>query len=112
MAQCGCEQFYNSGSGPFEIVDSLTGVPLRGWHRESASAPLDRSAATLEVLNIAIILALLLAPYLALLPLQVPEPIRARIGILSVFAFTGVGHFIKTEPMSRMLPPWTPMRVP
>ena len=35
---------------------------------------------------------------------------RARIGILSVFVFTSIGHFVKTKEMSRMLPPWTPKR--
>src|SRR5215469_9665553 len=62
--------------------------------------------------NIAIILALLLVPYFALIPLHVPEPTRARIGTFCVFLFTSIGHFVKTEPMSRMLPPWVPMRVP
>jgi uncharacterized membrane protein len=62
--------------------------------------------------NIAILLALLLVPFLALMPAQVAEPARARIGILFVFVFTSIGHFVKTEAMSRMLPPWIPMRVP
>lgn len=62
--------------------------------------------------NIAIILALLLVPYLALMPLHVAEPTRARIGIFCVFLFTSIGHFVKTDAMSRMLPPWMPMRVP
>jgi len=64
------------------------------------------------VRNIAIILALLLLPYWVLIPAQVAEPIRGRIGILLVFAFTSIGHFIKTKAMSQMLPAWTPMRVP
>ena len=62
--------------------------------------------------NVIIILALLLIPCLALMPLQVTEPVRARIGILAVFVFTSIGHFVKTEAMSRMLPPWTPLRSP
>ena len=33
------------------------------------------------------------------------------IGIGLVFLFTGVGHFIKTEPMAEMLPPVVPARV-
>ena len=37
---------------------------------------------------------------------------RGCVGVALVFAFTGVGHFIKTEPMAEMLPPWTPARVP
>jgi uncharacterized membrane protein len=64
------------------------------------------------VRNITIILALLLVPYLALIPVQVTEPIRARVGILSVFVFTSIGHFVKTEAMSRMLPSWTSMSIP
>jgi len=64
------------------------------------------------VQNIAIILALLLVPYLALIPVQVKEPIRARIGILCVFVFTSVGHFVKTQEMSRVLPPSIPKRIP
>jgi hypothetical protein len=34
------------------------------------------------------------------------------IGITLVFCFTGVGHFIQTEPMAEMLPPWVPWRIP
>ena len=34
------------------------------------------------------------------------------IGIALVFGFTGVGHFILTEPMAEMLPPWVPLRIP
>ena len=35
----------------------------------------------------------------------------AAIGLGALFVFTGVGHFIKTHPMSEMLPPWVPIRV-
>jgi uncharacterized membrane protein len=62
--------------------------------------------------NIAIILALLLVPYLALIPVRVAESLRAHIGIFLVFVCTSIGHFVKTVAMSRMLPPWIPMRVP
>ena len=34
------------------------------------------------------------------------------VGITLVFCFTGVGHFIKTEPMAEMLAPWVPWRIP
>jgi uncharacterized membrane protein len=34
------------------------------------------------------------------------------IGVTLVFCFTGIGHFVLTEPMARMLPPWVPARVP
>ncbi|HEY3914505.1 MAG TPA: hypothetical protein VGN61_08470 [Verrucomicrobiae bacterium] len=44
------------------------------------------------MLNVAIMLALLLAPYWALIPAHVAEPERARIGVALVFAFTGIGH--------------------
>jgi uncharacterized membrane protein len=36
----------------------------------------------------------------------------AAIGLTLLFMFTGMGHFVQTEPMSQMLPPWVPMRVP
>jgi len=35
----------------------------------------------------------------------------AAVGLTVLFVFTGVGHFIQTEPMSQMLPPWVPERV-
>jgi uncharacterized membrane protein len=34
----------------------------------------------------------------------------AAIGLAMVFAFTGMGHFVKSEGMVDMLPPWFPMR--
>jgi uncharacterized membrane protein len=71
-----------------------------------------RQAASCVMQNIAIILTLLLLPYWVLIPAHLAEPIRGRIGVLLVFAFTGIGHFIKTSSMTAMLPVWTPMRVP
>jgi uncharacterized membrane protein len=62
--------------------------------------------------NIAIILALLLLPYWVLTFAHVSESLRGRIGVALVFAFTGLGHFVKTSAMSQMLPPWVPMRIP
>jgi uncharacterized membrane protein len=61
--------------------------------------------------NIAIILGLLLLPYLALVPAHVSEPLRGRVGVALVFAFTAIGHFVKTAAMAQMLPPWVPIRV-
>src|SRR5262245_29612819 len=61
--------------------------------------------------NIAPILTLLLLPYWTLIPMHVPEPLRGRIGVAMVFAFTAVGHFIKTSAMTQMLPSWLPARV-
>src|SRR5262245_63536144 len=62
--------------------------------------------------NIAVILALLLLPYGALLPAHVRESVRGRIGVALVFTFTAAGHFIKTSAMTEMLPRWVPLRVP
>jgi uncharacterized membrane protein len=33
-----------------------------------------------------------------------------RWGIAAVFAFTGLGHFLKTEGMMALLPEWVPLR--
>jgi uncharacterized membrane protein len=62
--------------------------------------------------NISIIITLLLLPYWALIPVHLQEPLRGRIGIALVFAFTAIGHFVETSEMARMLPPSVPMRVP
>jgi uncharacterized membrane protein len=35
---------------------------------------------------------------------------RARIGLSLFFLFTGIGHFIRTDPMAGMLPPSVPFR--
>lgn len=62
--------------------------------------------------NIAVILALLLLPYWLLTLAEIPESLSGRVGISLVFAFTGVGHFIKTSAMAQMLPDWVPLRIP
>ena len=62
--------------------------------------------------NVAIILALLFLPYLALSLAGVPESLCGRIAVALVFIFTGIGHFIKTSVMAQMLPNGVPMRVP
>ena len=36
--------------------------------------------------------------------------VAAAIGVSLLFVFTGIGHFIQTEAMSEMLPPWVPAR--
>jgi uncharacterized membrane protein len=61
--------------------------------------------------NIAAILTLLLLPYWLLMPAHLSESLRGRIGVSLVFAFTAVGHFIKTSAMTQMLPGWVPMRI-
>lgn len=42
--------------------------------------------------------------------LQTKPSIRARIRLSVFFAFTAIGHFIRTDEMSAMLPPWVPYR--
>jgi uncharacterized membrane protein len=65
-----------------------------------------------------VMLILMLAPYLVfrLLSMVAHRDFDARktaaIGLTLLFIFTGVGHFIETGPMSQMLPPWVPARVP
>lgn len=65
-----------------------------------------------------ILLMILILPY-ALLTLlgrwidafRFPRSTRARIGLSLFFLFTAIGHFVKTEEMSLMLPGWVPYRV-
>ena len=56
--------------------------------------------------NIAIILTLLVTPYLVHLNVTA----GGRIGICVVFLFAALGHFFKTEQMLQMLPSWAPAR--
>ena len=44
--------------------------------------------------------------------LRTQPDLRGRIALAAVMAFAASGHFVQTEPMSQMLPPWVPMRVP
>jgi uncharacterized membrane protein len=64
------------------------------------------------------LLLLLIGPFLfiTLLPrwgprFNVRPSVRARVGLSMFFAFTAIGHFIKTEEMAAMLPPSVPYRV-
>ena len=65
-----------------------------------------------------VMLVLLLAPYLVLTLLSratqrhFDDRRAASIGLTFLFIFTGLGHFLETGPMSQMLPPWVPARVP
>jgi len=68
---------------------------------------------------IAVMLGLLIGPYLILTAvtrvwgtIRIEPHLRGRISLAIVFVFTGHGHFIMTEPMAQMLPPWVPMRMP
>ncbi|MCI0528483.1 MAG: hypothetical protein L0Y56_13675 [Nitrospira sp.] len=64
-----------------------------------------------------IMLFLMTAPYGAMRLLVVMThrkyDFRAAgaIGLVLLFTFTGIGHFIQTDPMAQMLPPWVPARV-
>jgi uncharacterized membrane protein len=63
-----------------------------------------------------IMLVLMMAPYLAvrILSAVAHREFDARgaaaIGLGILFIFTGIGHFVQTEPMAQMLPPWVPER--
>jgi uncharacterized membrane protein len=63
------------------------------------------------------LLLLIVAPFLILTLVdrftgfKMRPSTRARVGLSLFFTFTAVGHFIKTEEMSAMLPPSTPYRV-
>jgi len=54
-----------------------------------------------------IMLALMVVPYLVY-----RSDAAATAGLALLFLFTGSGHFLQTEPMAQMLPPWVPARVP
>ncbi|HEV2668084.1 MAG TPA: hypothetical protein VG324_24425 [Blastocatellia bacterium] len=64
-----------------------------------------------------IMLILMMAPYLvarvmsAVTHRDIDVRSAAAIGAGILFIFTGVGHFIQTEPMAQMLPPWVPERM-
>lgn len=65
--------------------------------------------------NILLILSLLILPFFLLAPvpsLKTKPHLRARIGLALVFFFTSLGHFIAPGPMSQMIPPQIPFRVP
>ena len=64
------------------------------------------------------LLLLLTGPFLVITLLSYVSPsfnlrlsTRARIGLSLFFLFTGIGHFIRTEPMAAMLPSSVPYRV-
>jgi len=54
--------------------------------------------------NVAIMLTLLLVPYWALAFPNVAESLRGRIGVVLVFLFTALGHFMKGLEMAQILP--------
>lgn len=54
-----------------------------------------------------VMLALMTSPWLAL-----RSRAAGAYGLGVLFVFTGIGHFIQTEPMAQMLPEFVPYRVP
>jgi uncharacterized membrane protein len=64
-----------------------------------------------------IMLVLMIAPYvftclLATITVRTFDGRNAAaIGVGILFIFTGIGHFVQTEPMAQMLPSWVPERV-
>jgi len=42
---------------------------------------------------------------------RVARRIAATLGLALLFGFTASGHFIQTEAMAQMLPPWVPARI-
>ena len=60
---------------------------------------------------------ILLAPYVILSfagrvneTLRFDRRVRARVALSIFFAFTGVGHFVRTDALASMLPPTVPYR--
>ena len=53
-----------------------------------------------------IMLALMVAPFLVY-----RSHAAGAAGLALLFFFTGSGHFLQTEPMAQMLPPWVPAPV-
>lgn len=64
-----------------------------------------------------IMLVLMLAPWLTAVALNAAADRKfdvrnaAAIGLGILFFFTGIGHFVQTQPMVQMLPPWVPERL-
>ena len=61
--------------------------------------------------NIAIIFGLLVTPYLVASLFHFNDAAMAvRIGVCTVFLFTAIGHFTKTNEMLPIVPPFVPAR--
>jgi len=67
--------------------------------------------------TVIVMLILMMVPYAvaqvrtAVTHREVDLRASGAIGLTILFIFTGIGHFIETEAMSQMLPPWVPARV-
>lgn len=42
---------------------------------------------------------------------RIAPGLRGRVSLALLFLFTGAGHFLATEQMAQMLPPWMPSRI-
>jgi uncharacterized membrane protein len=62
--------------------------------------------------NVLAIVGLLFGGFSAALLFGVPYREAGRIGLAAVFAFTALGHFVKTDEMMAMLPATMPARRP
>jgi len=62
--------------------------------------------------NVLAIVGLLLGGFGVALLFGAPYGKAARIGVAAVFAFTAIGHFVKTDELMAMLPSTTPARRP
>jgi uncharacterized membrane protein len=60
--------------------------------------------------NLAIMAVLLLGGSCIAILFGIYPPLSGRIGVALLFAFTGVGHFLKQDEMMEMLPLWVPAR--
>jgi uncharacterized membrane protein len=62
------------------------------------------------MINIAIIIVLLVIPYFVAWLFHLDLMMAGRVGICAVFLFAALGHFFKTEQMTKMLPTFVPSR--
>lgn len=69
-------------------------------------------------MTLVVLFLLLTLPYLILTLVgklfprfRLAPSIRARVGLSLFFAFTAIGHFMRTEAMAEMLPPAVPYRI-
>lgn len=61
-------------------------------------------------MQILILTALLCIPFGISICLGEPSPYLARLGLGLMLTYTAIGHFVKTEPMMQMIPPFVPWR--
>jgi uncharacterized membrane protein len=71
-----------------------------------------------EIMQLLVLLVLLVGPYIILTlaerwitGFKIAPATRARAGVTLFFLFTSLGHFIRTEEMSAMVPPSIPYRM-